>query len=45
VVQQPHIQLGLGPLIGSRPEIARRFDSKWRAVVNTSTVRSHWPSE
>jgi hypothetical protein len=44
VVDQPHIQLGLGPVLGSRPDIAERFDARWKSIVNREVVRSHWPS-
>lgn len=44
VVSQPHIQLGLGPLLGARPEIADRFNSRWKAVVNRDAVGRHWPA-
>lgn len=39
VVSEPHIQLGLGKMLGARPDIAFRFNSKWRAVVNPERVR------
>ncbi len=42
VSSQPHIQLGLGSILGSRPDIARRFDLRWKATVNVSHVRSQW---
>lgn len=42
VVAQPHIQLGLGPILAPRPDIARRFDARWKAIVNREVVRSHW---
>jgi len=45
VVAQPHIQLGLGRLLGDRPDIADRFDSRWRGIVNRSVVRNHWPKD
>ncbi|MCW5981669.1 MAG: hypothetical protein KIT09_26530 [Bryobacteraceae bacterium] len=43
VVSQPHIQLGLGPILGSRPDIAARFDAQWKSTVNRAVVRLHWP--
>jgi hypothetical protein len=45
VVAQPHIQLGLGPILAARPDIARRFDARWKAIVNREVVRSHWPEK
>lgn len=41
--ETPHVQLGLGPLLASRPDIAARFDSRWKSIVNRDVVRSHWP--
>jgi hypothetical protein len=43
VVAEPHIQLGLGAILGSRPDIARRFNAKWKALVTRKGVLSHWP--
>lgn len=43
VVQQPHLQLGLGPVLQQRPDIADRFNARWKAVVNASVVRDRWP--
>ena len=45
VVDEPHIQLGLGPMLSSRPDIADRFNSRWKAVVNRDRVRDHWPED
>lgn len=45
VVSQPHIQLGLGPILGARPDIAGRFNARWKAVVNRGTVRQCWPGQ
>lgn len=39
----PHVQLGLGSILAEVPGIARRFDERWRAVVNPEGVKSHWP--
>jgi hypothetical protein len=44
VVTEPHIQLGLGRCLARHPEIARRFNSKWKSTVNRDTVRELWPS-
>lgn len=43
VVSEPHIQLGLGRCLGRYPEIARRFNEKWKSTVNRETVRELWP--
>jgi len=45
VVTQPHIQLGLGPMLGSRPDIAERFDERWKAIVNRDVVKQLWPHD
>jgi hypothetical protein len=45
VVTEPHIQLGLGPVLAARPDIAARFNARWKAVVSPEVVRRHWPSE
>ena len=44
VATQPHIQLGLGDILGSTPELAFRFDARWKAIVNSESVRRHWPA-
>jgi hypothetical protein len=44
VVSEPHIQLGLGRCLGRHPDIARRFNDKWKATVNRDTVRELWPT-
>lgn len=40
---EPHRRLGLGPLLARHPEIAARFDARWREVVTPETVLRHWP--
>jgi len=42
VVLEPHIQLGLGPVLGARPEIAARFNARWKQMVSVKGVRRHW---
>ncbi len=42
VVVEPHIQLGLGALLGARPDIAARFNARWKQVVSVKGVRRHW---
>ena len=41
VATQPHIQLGLGPILGGRPDIGARFDARWKATVNRAVVQQH----
>ncbi len=43
-VDQPHRQLGLAPLLENRPDIAARFDARWKAIVNPSHVIGRWPA-
>lgn len=43
-VTSPHVQLGLEWTLRDRPDIAERFDERWRSVVNPDTVRSLWPA-
>ena len=40
---QPHVRLGLGALLRDHPEIAERFDQRWKATVNREVVRNRWP--
>jgi len=39
----PHAHLGLEMTLRDRPDIAERFDARWRATANPDTVRDHWP--
>lgn len=39
----PHVQLGLGPMLADRQDIAERFDTRWREIVSHSGVLRHWP--
>jgi hypothetical protein len=42
---EPHVRLGLGRLLSSRPDIAANFNSRWRQVVSPAGVLHHWPSD
>ena len=42
-VAEPHRELGLGALLAEHPEIALRFNARWKAVVNRVAVRERWP--
>jgi len=42
VIAQPHIQLGLGDVLGGQPEMARRFDRRWKEIVSREGVERHW---
>jgi hypothetical protein len=37
-VEEPHVQLGLGAVLASQPEIARRFNERWKSMVNRETI-------
>lgn len=45
MVPEPHVRLGLGPLLASRPDIADRFNTRWKSTVNRDRVRHHWPAD
>jgi hypothetical protein len=42
-IEEPHVQLGLGNLLDSRPDIAARFNARWKETVTTEGIRRHWP--
>jgi len=42
--ESPHVRLGLEMTLRDRPDIAQRFDERWRATVNARSVREHWPT-
>lgn len=44
MIAQPHVRLGLGHVLAAHPEIASRFDQRWKATVNRAVVRSCWPA-
>jgi hypothetical protein len=44
-VSKPHVQLGLDTILAARPDIAARFDRRWKEIVTPETVRQHWPSD
>lgn len=39
----PHMELGMGSLLENRPDIAERFNHRWREAVSRSGVQKHWP--
>jgi hypothetical protein len=41
---EPHVRLGLQRALASRPDIAARFNARWKDVVSPSGVLQHWPS-
>lgn len=43
VVAQPHVQLGLGPVLAPHPKLAADFDQRWKQIVNRESVLRHWP--
>ena len=38
VLVEPHIQLGLGPILGGCPDVAARFNARWKQCVNRDEV-------
>jgi hypothetical protein len=44
-VDAPHVQLGLGPALAGCPDVAERFDDRWKSVVNHDSVIKHWPDD
>ncbi len=44
-VEAPHIQLGLGRALANCPDVARRFDERWKSLVNRDSVIRHWPDD
>jgi hypothetical protein len=44
-VPEPHLRLGLGEVLKPRPDIARRFNHRWKSIVNPEGVRERWPSD
>jgi hypothetical protein len=41
----PHERLGMHRMLARRPDIAARFDMRWRSSVNLETIRRLWPAE
>ncbi len=41
----PHVQLGLGPLLLDRQDIADRFNTRWKEIVSHAGVLRHWPGD
>ena len=42
-VEEPHAVLGLGEILAPRPDIAERFNARWKDTVNEETIRERWP--
>ncbi|HSW51360.1 MAG TPA: hypothetical protein VLH09_14340 [Bryobacteraceae bacterium] len=42
-VAEPHLRLGLGPLLLGHPDIALRFNDRWNRIVSRDGVLRHWP--
>jgi hypothetical protein len=40
---EPHAQLGLQRVLAPRPDIAERFNARWKNVVSQSGVLRNWP--
>lgn len=43
LVERPHTRLGLAEILTSRPDIAERFDTRWKATVNLDQIRRYFP--
>ena len=43
-VDAPHVDLGLARILAPRPDIAARFDARWKSTVSRETIREHWPA-
>lgn len=41
----PHVRLGLESLLADHPEIAARFDARWRETVNPDVLRELWAKD
>jgi hypothetical protein len=41
-VHQPHQQLGLASALRHRPDVAARFNARWKAIVNREHVLLQW---
>ena len=39
---KPHVALGLEMTLRDRPDIADRFDARWREMVNPAGIREQW---
>jgi hypothetical protein len=42
-VELPHVRLGLGEILASRPDIAERFNAQWKETVSVDGVLRQWP--
>ncbi len=44
-IEAPHLHLGLGEFLASRPDIASRFNAKWKATVTRDVIRNFWAEQ
>jgi hypothetical protein len=44
-IEAPHAQLGLSDALAECPDVARRFDERWKALVNRDSVIRLWPED
>jgi len=42
-IAEPHAQLGLDRVLAGQPDLIRRFNERWRSVVNRDSVIGQWP--
>ena len=43
--ESPHVRLGLEMTLRDRPDIAQRFDERWKATLNLEVLRACWPGD
>ncbi len=41
--EEPHAELGLADFLEGRPDLAARFNTRWKAIVSRDGVRRYWP--
>jgi hypothetical protein len=44
-IDEPHVQLGLDLVFAGQPDLAQRFNQRWRALVNRDSIIDHWPQD
>ena len=44
-IAEPHVQLGLDLVFAGHPEMAQRFNERWRSMVNRDSVIDNWPED
>jgi len=44
-IEEPHVKLGLGKTLAAAPEVAERFNERWKSMVYRETVTEHLPDD